>query len=108
MLAPDTVLDVMVRSPWALMSNPIGTNTTGRRGVHVLSQDGFCVATAVNGLGPKDVGRREVIRVKGQHEVGSVERGVELNEFLSRCTDGLVAEDDVEPEPALMAWSNLS
>ena len=61
-----------------------------------MSQDGFCVTTAVNGLGPQDIGRREVIRIETHHEVGSVQRGIELNEFLSRRTDGLVAERDVE------------
>ena len=62
--------------------------------------DGLCisrfgVATSVNGLGPQHVGRCEVVRVEGEGQVRTVERGVKLNDVDAGCVDGLVPEGDL-------------
>ena len=62
--------------------------------------DGLCinrfgVATSVNGLGPQHIGRCEVVRVEGEGQVRSVERGVKLNDVDAGCVDGLVPEGDL-------------
>ena len=63
--------------------------------VNVLREQGFGVPAAVNGLGPENVCRREVVRIEGDDEVGTVERCIKLNHIQAGGVDGLITEGDV-------------
>ena len=64
----------------------------GLVGIDVLSEVRFGVTSPVDGLGPQNVGRREVVGIEGDEEVGGVERSIKLNQIQSRSVDGFIAE----------------
>ena len=62
---------------------------------NVLGEKRFGVSATVNGLGPQDIGRREVVGIEGDDEVGIVQWCIKTDHVKTRGVDRFVTEGDV-------------